>query len=169
MTREDLAKDILLTLLPNWARDIEPSCPDPIQRLPETSVALADALLEALGAKEAPASWLSKEMRTPAKGFPAIKDHHVDFDGVKVSLYRREPGDGVNPATMPLEPVKPWMPGDGDIVRVRTDFKDWTHLKHQYAGKVGKVTEAHTDTTLCYVAFDTSWGRFWANELEPAE
>lgn len=73
MTREDLAKDILLTLLPDWARDVESSCLDPIQRLSKTSVALADALLEALGAKEAPASWLSKEMRTPAKGFPAIK------------------------------------------------------------------------------------------------
>ena len=86
MTREDLAKDILLTLLLNWARDIEPSYPDPIQRLSETSVALADALLEALGAKEAPASWLSKEMRTPAKGFPAIKGAWVPKVGEVVRV-----------------------------------------------------------------------------------
>lgn len=62
-------------------------------------------------------SWLSKEMRTPAKGFPAIKDHHVGFNGVKVSLWRREPGDGVNPTTASLEPVAEWEPRIGDGVK----------------------------------------------------
>lgn len=77
MTREDLAKDILIALIPECLRtvleNLQPTDPSPAKGMAEMSVELADALLEALGAKEAPASWLSKEMRIPAKGFPAIK------------------------------------------------------------------------------------------------
>lgn len=91
MTREDLAKDILLTMLPRWLEVMEKEPADawkgPMRMVSQTSVELADALLEALGAKEAPASWLSKEMRTPAKGFPAIRTVEPG-----VSVVIREPG-----------------------------------------------------------------------------
>lgn len=70
MTREDLAKDILLAYIRSQDRAVVEI---PFADLAADAVELADALLEALGAKEAPASWLSKEMRTPAKGFPAIR------------------------------------------------------------------------------------------------
>ena len=70
MTREDLAKDILLAYIRSQDRAVVEI---PFADLAADAVDQANALLEALGAKEAPASWLSKEMRTPAKGFPAIK------------------------------------------------------------------------------------------------
>jgi len=86
-----------------------------IQAAKEAHKDLGDRLAHVEGHVEG--SWLSKEMQTPAKGFPAIKDHHVDFNGVKVSLWRREPGDGVNPTTASLEPVDAWEPRIGDIVK----------------------------------------------------
>ena len=75
MTRESLAKDILLTLIPtgDWSETkIMASC----------AVDLADALLEVLATKEAPASWLSKEMQqktgTPAGCLPVLREGSVN-------------------------------------------------------------------------------------------
>lgn len=82
MTREDLAKDILLALLPEWAKEVRAidDLHSPVKYVSALSVDLADALLEALGAKEAPASWLSKEMQTPVKPgcLPVLKGESAD-------------------------------------------------------------------------------------------
>lgn len=70
MTREDLAKDILLAHIRSQDRTVVEI---PFADLAADAVDQADALLDALGVKEAPTSWLSKDMRTPAKGFEVIK------------------------------------------------------------------------------------------------
>ena len=71
MTREDLAKDILLAYIRSQDRAVVEI---PFADLAADAVDQADALLDALGVKEAPTSWLSKDMRTPAKGFEVIKE-----------------------------------------------------------------------------------------------
>ena len=76
MTRESLAKDILIAFIPRWTEIVEgvPPTVNTLKAISANCVELADALLGALGTTEPPASWLSKEMRTPAKGFPALKE-----------------------------------------------------------------------------------------------
>lgn len=79
MTRESLAKDILIALIPEW---MSPKLEVPedaccTRTIAYTAVTLADALLEALGTTEPPASWLSKEMQktgTPARSLPVLRD-----------------------------------------------------------------------------------------------
>ena len=134
MTREDLAKDILLAYIRSQDRAVVEI---PFADLAADAVDQADALLDALGVKEAPTSWLSKEMQktgTPAGCLPVLREE--------------------------------WFPEDGSKVRVRNPQGLSPQSSRLYAGKVGRVTESHKDTGLCYVAFDTSWGRFWASELE---
>ena len=70
MTRESLAKDILTTMLPMfWTGSTMKDMTDEegFAFLADMAVRQADALLEALATKEAPASWLSKEMQTAVK------------------------------------------------------------------------------------------------------
>ncbi len=75
MTRESLAKDILIAFIPRWTEIVEgvPPTDNTLKAISANCVELADALLEALGTTEPPASWLSKEMQTPARGFPAVQ------------------------------------------------------------------------------------------------
>ena len=94
--------------------------------------------LEAIKEQVQAASWLSKEMQKT--GTPA---------GC-LPVLREE-----------------WFPEDGSKVRVRNPQGLSPQSRRLYAGKVGRVTKSHKDTGLCYVAFDTSWGRFRASELEP--
>ena len=70
MTRESLAKDILTTMLPMfWTGSTMKDMTDEesFAFLADMAVRQADALLEALATKEAPASWLSEEMQTAVK------------------------------------------------------------------------------------------------------
>ena len=83
MTREDLAKDILLAYIRSQDRAVVEI---PFADLAADAVDQADALLDALGVKEAPTSWLSKEMQktgTPAGCLPVLKDDADTIAGIK--------------------------------------------------------------------------------------
>ena len=112
MTREDLAKDILLAYIRSQDRTVVEI---PFADLAADAVDQADALLEALGAKEAQASWLSKEMRTPAKGFPVIKEGSWESiatapDNIELTC-RREFG----PSFVAIHGRTGWYSKRGDI------------------------------------------------------
>lgn len=80
MTRESLAKDILATMLPMfWGGPTSEGMTNAecFKYMAHMAVGQADALLEALGTTEPPASWLSKEMQktgTPAGSLPVLKE-----------------------------------------------------------------------------------------------
>ena len=94
MTRESLAKDILTTMLPMfWGGPTAEGMTNAecFEYMAHMAIGQADALLEALGTTEPPASWLSKEMQktgTPAGSLPVLKeeDRWIPKVGDKVRL-----------------------------------------------------------------------------------
>ena len=132
MTRESLAKDMLATMLPMfWSGSTMNGMTDEegFAFLAGMAVRQADALLEALGTTEPPASWLSKEMQTPAKGFPALRE------------------DGR------------WIPKVGDKVRVKDGLPLPRGLYSGQVGKVasvedGEVSVAFEVSWLTYMYYD---------------
>lgn len=91
MTREDLAKDILIAFIPQWTDILGnmASTDNPVKVVSKHAVDLADALLEALAAKEAPDYWSLKAVQTAVK-----------------------------PGCLPvLEPGATWKPGLWDTVK----------------------------------------------------